>query len=102
MHTKKKIIIGNNQCGVTFSTVETQRIFHNMIPTCQPGATKLRNSMKKANFERGSKKLLNDRIIMSFCWPCEIKSSLREMDGIKPRWRLIILKMSIDILTSLY
>ena len=60
MDTKKKMIMGtNDRCRVTFSTVENQRIFHNIIPTCQPSATKLRNSMKKANFERGGKKLLN-------------------------------------------
>ena len=46
-HEEKVILGSNDRCGVTVSTVETPHIFHNMLPTCQPIATK----SKKFNHE---------------------------------------------------
>ena len=55
----------NDRCRVTVSTVETPRIFHNMLTTCQPIATKSRNfnHEDKLFIKEEVRKLLNEQII---------------------------------------
>ena len=49
-HQEKMIVGSNDRCGITVFTFETPRIFHNMLSTCRPIATKLRNLITKTNF----------------------------------------------------
>ena len=59
------IVSSNDLCGVTVSTVETPRIFHNVLLTCQPIATKSRkfNDEDKLFIKEEVRKLLNEQII---------------------------------------
>ena len=98
------VVGSNDQCGVTVSIVETPRIFHNMLPTCQPIATKSRKFNHEDNLfiKEEVRKLLNEQIIEPSYSPRRAQVLIAKDGRHKPRMDDInpecsILKLSIDI-----
>ena len=81
------IVGSDDRCGVIVSTVETPRIFHNMLSTCQPNATKSRkfNHEDKLFIKVEVRKLLNEQIIEPFYLPWRAQVLVARDGRHKPR-----------------